>query len=170
MEKDILEEIYRLHAKQIYLYLYSLCHCHSLAEDLMQETFLRAFCSMEIAGESIVPWLFIVARNLYIDYWRKEKRMIKKRQGWESERMTEETDGGKGLLEQFIKKEQNVKLYQAIQVLGEIEREAIVLYYFSGLSQEEIGQILGLTYGNTRVLLYRAKRKLKEILDHAEGK
>lgn len=39
------------------------------------------------------------------------------------------------------------KLYRAVQKLGNTEREAVVLYYFADLSQEEIAKILGLTYG-----------------------
>ena len=41
----------------------------------MQETFLRAFCSIETAGEELLPWLLRGARNLYLDTWRWEKRM-----------------------------------------------------------------------------------------------
>ena len=77
MEKDILEQLYRIHTKAVYLYLYTLCHNHDLAEDLMQETFLRALCSLEIARSELLPWLLTVARNLYLDTWRREKRLEK---------------------------------------------------------------------------------------------
>lgn len=50
VEKDILEVLYRKYTRQVYLYLYSICHNHALAEDLMQETFLKAFCTVENAG------------------------------------------------------------------------------------------------------------------------
>ncbi len=90
MEKDILEGLYRRHTKAVYLYLYSLCHDHGLSEDLMQETFLRAFCSIETAGEELLPWLLRGARNLYLDTWRWEKRM-RPQKG--HVRRKEETDG-----------------------------------------------------------------------------
>lgn len=167
MEKDILERLYRKHTKAVYLYLYSLCHDHGLAEDLMQETFLRALCSIELAREEVLPWLLRVARNLYLDVWRREKRMrLQKERG----RREEEADGagGDGILEWMICKEQNQRLYRAIQRLKDAEREAVVLYYFAGISQEEIGRILDLSYGNTRVILYRAKKKLRKFLDGEE--
>lgn len=163
MEKDILERLYRRHTKAVYLYLYSLCHNHGLAEDLMQETFLRALCSLEIAQSELLPWLLTVARNLYLDTWRREKRLEK-----ENERRKVEPATGKGILEMMIQKERNQNLYQAIQKLKDIEREAVVLYYFAGISQEEIGRILNLSYGNTRVILYRAKKNLKKLLDGEE--
>ena len=45
MEKDILKQLYQKYRKEIYLYLYSLCKNSSLAEDLLQETFLKALLS-----------------------------------------------------------------------------------------------------------------------------
>lgn len=119
---------------------------------------------MEIAGEGIQPWLFTVARNLYLDTWRKQRHQ------YVDEDFREYANEEMGLLETLIQKEQNLKLYRAVEKLAQIEKEAVVLYYFSGLSQEEISRILGLTYGNTRVLLYRAKRKLREMLKDMDGK
>ena len=46
MEKDILKQLYQKYRKEIYLYLYSLCKNSSLAEDLLQETFLKALLSL----------------------------------------------------------------------------------------------------------------------------
>jgi DNA-directed RNA polymerase specialized sigma24 family protein len=59
----------------------------------MQETFLRAFCSIETAGEELLPWLLRGARNLYLDTWRWEKRM-RPQKG--HVRRKEETDGAGG--------------------------------------------------------------------------
>lgn len=168
MEKDVLERLYRRHAKAVYLYLYSLCHNPALSEDLTQETFLRALCSLELSGTEVLPWLLTVAKNLYLDTWRKEKRMIFKAGDTRNPRkgdIEEELEDAKeGILDMLIQKERNRQLYQAIQKLKSVEREAVVLYYFAGLSQEEIGRLLQLSYGNTRVILYRAKRKLKSML------
>lgn len=53
MENDILELIYKKYMKQVYLYLFSLCRSRELAEDLAQETFLKALCAVEMAEEYI---------------------------------------------------------------------------------------------------------------------
>ncbi len=172
MEKNILEQLYRRHTKAVYLYLYSLCHNHAQAEDLMQETFLRAFCSLELSATEVLPWLLTVARNLYLDDWRREKRMLQenpdRKPEQENIRIHEAEDAQRGILETLIQKEQNQRLYRAIQKLKSVEKEAVVLYYFAGLAQEEIGKILELSYGNTRVILYRAKKNLKRLLDREE--
>lgn len=77
-------------------------------------------------------------------------------------------EDGKGILELLIQKERNQKLYRTIQGLKSTEKEAVILYYFAELSQEEIGKILGVSYGNIRVILYRAKKNLKRLLDGEE--
>lgn len=66
------------------------------------------------------------------------------------------------------KEKDEQKLYRAVQKLGNTEQEAVVLYYFADLSQEEIAKILGLTYGNVQVILYRAKKNLKKMLNRKE--
>jgi len=44
-----------------------------VAEDLIQETFLKALCSMELSQDAVLPWLLRVAKNLYIDAWRRQR-------------------------------------------------------------------------------------------------
>lgn len=157
MDNDILEQIYHRYAGQVYLYLFSLCHSHALAEDLMQETFLKALCSMELSQDAVLPWLLRVAKNLYIDAWRKQRH--------HTEAKKEQKSSEEELLNCLIHKEQNRRLYQAIQALRAPEREAVVLYYFAGLSQADIARQLGMSHGNVRVMLHRAKQRLRNLLE-----
>ena len=71
MEKDILKQIYQKYRKEIYLYLYSLCKNSSLAEDLLQETFLKALLSLPDDHTNMRAWLYLVARNLFFNYYSK---------------------------------------------------------------------------------------------------
>lgn len=162
MEKNILEEIYRRYTGQVYLYLYSLCHNREIAEDLMQETFLKALCTVEMQSDAILPWLLRVGRNLFIDMWRREKHLTEEP---EEDRIA---DDAEEILDQLITKEQNRRLYEAIQKLKGVEREAVVLYYFTGLAQEKIASQLEMSYGNVRVVLHRAKKKLRQMLEEME--
>lgn len=176
VEKNVLERLYRRYAKAVYLYLYSLCHDHALAEDLMQETFLRAFCALELSETAVLPWLLMVARNMYFDVLRKDRRLMPHDGNEEDQYSTDAAAEGSGragregneILDKLIRKERNQLLYRTIQKLKSTEKEAVVLYYFTGLSQEEISRIMGVTYGNVRVILYRAKKNLKKLLDGEE--
>ncbi|WP_235848321.1 sigma-70 family RNA polymerase sigma factor [Litchfieldia alkalitelluris] len=70
-----MDDIYRRYAEALYYYLYRMSGSPSLAEELVQETFFRATLSLSFYKyEEVKPWLFKVARNTYLDEWRKRKR------------------------------------------------------------------------------------------------
>src|SRR5690606_9760305 len=81
--KESIESIYNDYFLDIYRFLLSLCRDHHTAEDLVQETFLRAYLHVEnYENETIKSWLFTVAHNAFIDHYRKQKRMEVKKQGF----------------------------------------------------------------------------------------
>ena len=150
MEKDILKQLYQKYRKEIYLYLYSLCKNSSLAEDLLQETFLKALLS----------WLYPVARNLFFNYYRREKEKVPL-----GEVQQIQNTASQEVLEGILKEEKNRLLYQAMNELEERKREILLMQYFGGLSQKEIAAILKMTPENVRVLSYRAKRELRTYME-----
>ncbi len=69
-----LENLYKKYAWTIYFHLLKLSGSAQLAEDLTQETFVRATISLHTyEGEEARAWLFKVARNAYLDEWRKQE-------------------------------------------------------------------------------------------------
>ena len=74
MEKKLLEIVYQKYHREIYLYLYSFCRNHHLTEDLLQETFLKAILSLPNTHSNIRAWLYMVARNLYLNYRKKNEK------------------------------------------------------------------------------------------------
>ena len=76
MENDVLAIVYRTYSREIYLYLYGLSHNRQLSEDLMQETFVKALITVGTADMGIRAWLYKVARNLYFNTYRKDKRLV----------------------------------------------------------------------------------------------
>ncbi|MDO5155547.1 MAG: anti sigma factor C-terminal domain-containing protein [Eubacteriales bacterium] len=75
MQSKILQQLYAKYHKEIYLYLFSLCHNRELAEDLMQETFLKALLSLADAHTNVRAWLYLVARNLYFNHQNRERKV-----------------------------------------------------------------------------------------------
>lgn len=73
MKKDILDDVYRLYSKQVYLYAYSLCRNHHMAEDLTGDTFYKAMLALDQDVPSIKYWLLRVCRNLFFDSGRKNQ-------------------------------------------------------------------------------------------------
>lgn len=71
-----IEEIYKVYINDVYRYLFSLSRSHHVAEDLMQETFYRAYLYLEdYENQKVKSWLFKVAYHTFIDFVRKEKKV-----------------------------------------------------------------------------------------------
>lgn len=158
MEPDVLKECYSRYQREVYLYLLSLCKDPHLAEDLLQETFLKALLSLSDSHTNVRAWLHMVARNLFFDYARRTKYTA-------PQELTETVDNDSDPLEEILKDERNRILYQALSQLEERKREVLELHYFSGLSQREIAAVLHLKSGYVRVLALRAKQDIRTWME-----
>lgn len=160
MDKKLLQQFYETFRQELYLYLCSLCHDSQLAEDLLQETFLKAILSLQDSHTNVRAWMYLVARNLYFNHIKKERYRfsVERRENYEA---AFEQD----VLEKIILNEQKWILYQALNHLEITRREVLLLQYFAGFSQKEIAAMLHLTPENVRVLAYRGKRELKKYME-----
>ena len=160
MEKEIFKQLYQKYRKELYLYLYSLCKNESLAEDLLQETFLKALLSLPDDHTNMRAWLYLVARNLFFNYYHREKEKVPLE---EAEQLPD--TGTQEALDGILKEEKKKILYRAMNSLERRKREILLMQYFGGLSQKEIAAILKITPENVRVLSYRAKRELRIYME-----
>ncbi|MDU2198351.1 MAG: RNA polymerase sigma factor [Peptostreptococcaceae bacterium] len=156
----LLKKIYEEYKQDVFKYLVSLTHDTSLSEDLVSETFLGALKSLhKFKGESsIKTWLFSIARNKWYEYLRKEKFNISI-DDLAYNYILSESD----LDDVLIKKE----LYNKIINLLKSEpprTEDIILMRIKGYSYFEIGKKHNISESSARVIDYRAKKKIKEIL------
>ncbi len=159
MDSKLLKELYQKYYRELYLYLYSLSKSREITEDLVQETFLKAILSLSDSHSNMRAWLYMVARNLYFNFMKKEKNK-------ESFENTKETlTGSETLIEKIIENEQRRLCFEALQSLGGIKKEVLVLQYFGRLSQKEIAATLHITPENVRVLSFRGKKELKKFLE-----
>lgn len=142
---------------KLYSFLYRMTGQSQDAQDLTQEVFLKAYCSLDKykPTDAFLAWLYRIASNLCVDAWRKNKRY--------SSAPLEET-----LLiepqtpEQVYLKKENQDVLQAhIMALGEDYRAAFLLKYMEQLSYKEIGDILQLPITTVQMRIHHAKRKLR---------
>ena len=166
MENDVLAAVYRTYSREIYLYLYGLSHNRQLSEDLMQETFAKALITVVTADTGIRAWLYKVARNLYFNTYRKDKRLIigLENAGNKVE-IREEIE--ESPLSKLLTTEREEALYKALNKLEGKKREVLLLQYFSGLSGKDIAKLLDITTENVRILAFRGKKELKLYLEEA---
>lgn len=159
MDSEFLKGLYRLYHKELFLYIYSLCKNRELSEDVLQETFLKAILSLPDNHTNMRAWLYMVARNLYLNFVKKEKGKV------DIDELREVPANESDVITQVIAKENTRLLYQALQKLDTAKREVLLLQYFGGLSQKEIALVLHFTPENVRVLSFRGKRELKKYME-----
>jgi len=152
-KNDLVAEIKNLRAFAI-----SLSGSVSLADDLVQETLLRAWSKSDKfqPGTSLRAWLFTILRNIYYSNYRKRAREVQDSEGAYARRLTISGDQESHLdLEDFRK---------ALTKLPAEQREVLTLVGASGLSYEEAAAICHVEIGTIKSRLSRARAKLVEML------
>ena len=158
MKNEVLEELFKRYYNEAKLYVASLCRDSALADEIVSSSFYKAFTKLDEAGNNFKFWLFKVCRNTYFDMLRRRGRLTAL-----SESMASEEEGD--LADRLIKQEEYAALYRAISLLKENLREVIELYYFGEMSVAEIAGITEESTANVKVMLYRGRMKLKQILE-----
>lgn len=155
-----MEEIYKEYSKFVYNYLLSLTNNSEIAEELMQETFYSAVKNINKFRQesSIKTWLCKIAKNKWIDYYKK----IKKSAEENIDEIDEKFIMVNSFEDEFANKDKVLDLYKKIHKLDEKTREVIYLRIRSDLSFKDIGIIMNESEQWARVTFYRAKLKLKE--------
>lgn len=163
-----MDEIYHENAKLIYLFLYSKCHDENLAEELTQETFLKAYQSLERFDNSckISTWLCQIAKHMLYQYYDKHKREIPSSDWIDSEENIN-FQIINSAEQKVLDKIEVVDVLKDMQKLPEQMREVMYLRISTELSFTEIGDILGRSENWARVNFYRGKELLlKERQKH----
>ena len=150
-----MDELYKQNSKIVYHFLYSRCHDVQLAQDLTQETFLRAYQSLERYDGSckISTWLCQIAKHLFYQYLQKNRREIPVEIEEQQSTVTDTE-------QQVLTKLELMDVLKEMQKLPDRMREVIYLRITGDLSFKEIGEILGQSENWARVNFYRGKEML----------
>jgi len=160
MFQDEWKLIYEQFYKPLYLYALSLTGNRQDAEDLLQETFVKAYLSFENKG-SIKYWLVVVLRNEFLQMRRKRKKEI-----LEGEEIT--LASKQDVLEDIIEQEERKQLFREIQNLQLNMKEILIESVYFQMSDSDIAKLHNMTNENVRKIRSRAKQKLIEKMK--EGK
>lgn len=139
----------------------------SRAEDLVQDTVLKAFRSWQSfqPGTSIRSWLFTILRNTFINDYRRRQREpipmdLDAAESLATFRATEDEDPEGTYFNQIV----DAKVLEAIDALPQDFREVLVLSDVESMSYAEIAQMLSLPVGTVKSRLFRARRLLQKAL------
>ena len=155
--------LYEAYYMRVFSYAMTLTGDRPLAEDLTQETFIRAFAKQStFRGESDeVTWLCAIAKNLFVDEKRRQSR---------HEPFPEELPDEKKSFEQSLEdRDSSFRIHLVLHNLEEPYREVFELRIFGELNFREIGMIFGKTENWARVTYHRARIKLQERMGENEN-
>ena len=161
------DRLFRTYNAQLVRYLTRRLGDSDLAEEVAQETFVRAMRQDEITNER--AWLFAVATNLLRDAARKQERERKHLTllAAESRESSEDADVEVELSVERLR--QSAVARRALGALGDRDRSALLMKE-EGLSYPEIAEALDLSPGSVGTTLARARRRLVEAYEEIEGK
>ena len=165
-----LNSLMERHAERLFHYLVRQLSSEADASDLAQEVFVRVFQNRARfkPQQRFSPWLYTIATNLLRDRFRWLKRhpevSLEKSDDSGASLVDFLPDAAASPREQAEKSERAEEVRRAVQALPEEFRTPLILFEYEGLSQAEIGTILGCSAKAVEVRLYRARGLLRKDL------
>lgn len=151
------EEVYVQHFQFVYRFLLGLCRNAGQAEEIAQETFVRAMTQWEkFRGQCTVnTWLCSIAKNIYFAHVKQRRFVPLEEVQMEDAVRVEEA---------FFSCETQLSLHRLLHKLPEPYKEVFALRVFSDLSHQQIGMLFDKTDAWARVTFYRAKALLQAMI------
>ena len=163
------EKIYTLFLPRIYRYFYLRLFDHQQAEDLTSEVFIRVYKNLRkvnLNKRTFPPWIYRIASNLLIDYYRKNRRHGADKALEEIDDEVTVTDNNTFFENSpVLRKElgfENIKILDAMGKLTELQKDVVILKFVEDFDYMTISNITGKRQPAVRAVLFRALTKLKE--------
>jgi RNA polymerase sigma-70 factor, ECF subfamily len=157
------DSLYRSSRDDVYAYVAGLVRDRATAEEVTATAFERAYRKRSrfdpSRGEQRA-WLFGIARNAALDELR--------RRGRQAELAAEPADEGVGVHQSTEERDRRLAVGTALGTLEGAERELVALKFFAGLTNAEIGAVVGISESNAGTRLSRVVAKLREACDDAQ--
>lgn len=159
-DETALTEIYGLFFRKIYNFIFYRVSHKETAEDLAEEVFIKAFAKLSTVKDdkSFEGWLYSIARNLVIDYYRQKKTTV----ALEDVENTLEYETN--IVDVVNLDQQQKQLLKVLKELGAEQQVVIKLKFFEDLSNSEIAELLHKNEGTIRVIQHRALSKMQELI------
>jgi RNA polymerase sigma-70 factor (ECF subfamily) len=165
-DRAAFEELVRRTSRLVFARLYLDTGDAHRAEDLLQETFLRAFRSVHRLADpaGFRPWLLAVAHTALVDAARRDARRKRSPPAWADTPLSAIPGGGPRPDAAAQREEVRQQVLAVLRSLPEDYRLPLTLRYITGADAEAIGAQLGLTNGALRGLLHRGLKMLRDRL------
>jgi RNA polymerase sigma-70 factor, ECF subfamily len=169
-DRSAFSALYEAHVDRVYRYLLARTSNPAEAEELTSRVFLNALSRLDQyrgRGSGFGGWLMTIAHNLLVNWYRDRGRRPPTTELDEALQVPSSVPGPESSLE---RNERIERVRQAVSSLAQDRQQLIALKYVDGLSNPEIGRIMGRTEGAVKALHHRTLRELQSLLgDEAEA-
>lgn len=158
MNEERQSEIYNQYHEKVQWYFLEKVGDKFLAEDLCSDVFVKVlnkYDSFDESKASLSTWIFTIARNTLIDYFRGRKVF---------EEVSEEMSVLSDIDDEICENETLEELANALERLEQRERDIVILRYYSGVTLKEIAMKLNISYAYVKILHNKAINELKRNL------
>ncbi|HXA41601.1 MAG TPA: sigma-70 family RNA polymerase sigma factor [Candidatus Solibacter sp.] len=158
------QNLYDRYFDQIFSYVYYHCGSREQAEDITAATFQRGLEDLPNFRWRGVPysaWLYRVASNLLARDHR--------RPAWLELNDEQVGEGSDTTGDEWLRREQSAELQDAIRALPPDQRQAILLRFFAGMRNKEVGKVMNRTEGAVKLLVFRGVSNLRKSLAEEEA-
>ncbi len=163
-------DLYDQYYVRVRKFILSLVRDEWVADDLIQETFLRIQTNLKSLKDpsKLSSWIFRIAYNLCQDHFRQLK--ISRKEERIDQEETEDfkealMQGGPGIQKELEQRQMGECVQSYIHLLPEPLLVVLILFDTMDFNQQEIADTLGVTIENVKVRLHRARKKLRTILE-----
>lgn len=173
--QQIFNEEFLPHADALYNFAYNFVRSEDDANDLVQETFIKAFdkAASYAVGSNARAWLFTILKNTFINDYRKRERRprqveLEDHSSFHGDSDSTDLSGFTDLRTEIFADLLGDEATRAFEALSEDSREVILLSVLEDFKYEEVAEIMDLPIGTVRSKLFRAKNALKaQLADYA---
>lgn len=163
--QDAFAAIVRTYQQRLYNYLYRFTHNREDCEDLVSDTLFQAYSQLHTCRDLLKfrAWLFRIAHNLGINFWRKKAR--ERNATTRLENLAYEIVArGNSQEEESLSKEDGLLVERALGELPAHYRSALLLYYYEDFSYKEMTGVLGIPLSLVKTHLFRGRKMLEAKL------
>lgn len=159
---EAFNEMYRRYFPRLFAYIYARVSNVHLTEDLVADVFERAYAKADTlrSKEALSTWLFTIARNAIISHSRKHSRETIV----DPEVMREMSPATTSVENDVLAREEQSDIARLLRGFPQREQDIISLKFDAELTNQQIAQIMALSEPNVRVIIFRALRKLRELM------
>ena len=158
-DSEAFGELYDVYLEPIYRYVYHQLKERMTAEDITEEVFVKAWKSIKSCRgkeKTFKAWLYRIAHNQVVDYYRYQKR--------EAKIATPDVIDEADHVQRIEEASESKRLFAEISSLPRNQKQVVILRFIEGLEHEEVSKIMGKSQGAIRVLQVRALAKLRKRL------